>query len=258
MGFSQGTTISVKIPIAWDRMTRSSRQKLRQIVGRDTRIIKAYLGIIQAHEKSLLTGKRKNRIDESKLHALTLTATRPKVKRLSVEHDMKAKFPRTSQNEFTECRKTAVGLYESYLSHKIKRGRRVSHPCVHSQSKRIPRMTFSPRVFKLIENKTYTARWWMNLRNSLDSFREGRVKHERLLLPLKVSPFHENHLNRGDVKAAQIFRDRNGKWWVTIAVRLKESRVSDTTLQPAVLGIDLGIEKAACATLVTPDKVRET
>ncbi|MHA1614275.1 MAG: hypothetical protein ACTSYJ_05475, partial [Candidatus Thorarchaeota archaeon] len=61
---SQGTTISVKIPINWKAMTKRSRQRLRQIVGRDTRIIKAYLRVIQAHEKELLVGKRKNRIDE--------------------------------------------------------------------------------------------------------------------------------------------------------------------------------------------------
>ncbi len=257
MGRSQGTTIGVKIPIAWDKMTRSTRQNLRQIVGRDTRIIKAYLGIIQAHEKSLLTGKRKNRIDESKLHALTLTATRSKSKRLSVEHDMKAKFPRTSQNEFTECRQTAVRLYGSYLTNRAKRGRKASRPCLHSHSKRVPRWIFSPRVFKLIESKTLTARWWMNLRNSLDSVRDGKVKHDRLLLPLKVSPFHENQLSRGDVKAAHIFRDRLGKWWVTVAVRLNETGVSDTNLPPAVLGIDVGINKAACTALVTPEKVRE-
>ncbi len=98
----------------------------------------------------------------------------------------------------------------------------------------------------------------MNLRNSLDSVREGRGKHDRLLLPLKVAPFHENQLNRGDVKAAQIFRDRIGKWWVTVAVRLNVVGVSDTALHPAVLGIDLGIDKAACATLVTTEKIRET
>jgi len=239
-------------------MTREARQKLRQIVGRDTRIIKAYLGIIQANEHSLLNGKKRNRIDENKLHALTLTATRSKTIRLSVEHDMKAKFPRTSQNEFTECRKTAVSLYESYLALRAKKGRKVSHPCVRSDSKRIPRWTFSPQVFRLIESKTSVARWWMNLRNSLDSERKGNVTHDRLLLPLKVSPFHENQLNRGAVKAAQIFTDRSGKWWVTVAVRLNGLVSPDISLPPAVLGIDLGIDKAACSTLVTPEKVRET
>jgi transposase len=98
----------------------------------------------------------------------------------------------------------------------------------------------------------------MNLRNSLDSVREGRIKHDRLLLPLRVSSFHENQLGRGNVKAAQIFRDRIGKWWVTFAVRLNEPEVPETTLPPAVLGIDLGIDKAVCTTLVTPKKVRES
>ncbi|MHA2025442.1 MAG: zinc ribbon domain-containing protein [Candidatus Thorarchaeota archaeon] len=60
------------------------------------------------------------------------------------------------------------------------------------------------------------------------------------------------------MKAAQIFKDKTGEWWVTIAIRMSEQPTSDETLPPAVLGIDLGIDKAACTTLVTPEKVRET
>ncbi|MFW9889826.1 MAG: zinc ribbon domain-containing protein, partial [Candidatus Thorarchaeota archaeon] len=251
-------TISVKIPIAWDRLTKRSKQRLRQIVGRDTRIIKAYLGIIQTHERSLILGKQRNRIDESKLHSTTLTATRSKSKRVTVEHDMKSRFPRTSQNEFTECRKTAVALYESYLTLRGRKGKGVSHPCTRASSRRIPRWTFAPQVFRLVENKTNVARWWMNLRNALDSSRMGKTTHQRLLIPLKVAPFHENQLTRGKVKAAQMFTDRDGKWWVTIAVRVNKETVPEETLPPAVLGIDLGIEKAACSVLVTPGKVRET
>ncbi len=258
MAQSKGTTISVKIPINWEVMTARSRQRLRQIVGRDTRIIRAYIGVIQTHEKELLSGKRKNRIDENKLHAMTLTATRAQSNRTSVEHDMKDRFPRTSQNEFTECRKTAVGLYESYLTLRAKKGRKASRPLDTSCSRRIPRWTFAPQVFRLVKSKTSVARWWLNLRDSFDTAAKGQNQHDRLFIPLKVSPFHENQMNRGEAKAAHLFTDRHGKWWVTLAVRLEEISVEANCPPPAVLGIDLGIEKAVCASLVTPEKVRTT
>jgi len=239
-------------------MTKRSRQRLRQIVGRDTRIIKAYLRVIQAHEKELLVGKRKNRIDETRLHAMTLTATRSSSNRSTVEHDMKAKFPRTSQNEFTECRRTAASLYESYLTLRSKKGRKASRPLKTSCSRRIPRWTFAPQVFRLVNSKTKVARWWLNLRDSFDTASKQQTQHDRLFIPLKVSLFHENQFNRGQVKAAQLFTDRHGKWWVTLAVRLEGISEDTGNLPPAVLGIDLGIEKAACASLVTPEKVKTT
>ena len=255
---SQGITISVKIPINWKAMTKRSRQRLRQIVGRDTRIIKAYLRVIQTHEKELLVGKRKNRIDETKLHAMTLTATRSSSNRSTVEHDMKAKFPRASQNELTECRKTAASLYESYLTLRSKKGRKASRPLKISCSRRIPRWTFAPQVFRLVKSKTKVARWWLNLRDSFDTASKQQTQHDRLFIPLKISPFHENQFKRGQVKAAQFFTDRQGKWWVTLAVRLEGISEDTGNLTPAVLGIDLGIEKAACASLVTPERVKTT
>ena len=100
--------------------------------------------------------------------------------------------------------------------------------------------------------------WHLDLRDTLDSVPEGRTVHDRLIIPLKVSPFHVSQFQRGEVKACQIFTDRSGKWWVNFAVRVAIDELPDTSLPPAVLGIDLGIEKAACTTLVTPEKVRET
>jgi IS605 OrfB family transposase len=114
------------------------------------------------------------------------------------------------------------------------------------------------RRFKIVEHHTTSANWWFDLRDSLDSAPEGRGVHDRLLIPLRTSPFHLNQLRRGEVKALQIFKDRTGKWWVTFAVHIDSNEMSVNTLPSAVLGIDLGIEKAACATLVTPTRVRET
>ncbi|MHA1484076.1 MAG: zinc ribbon domain-containing protein [Candidatus Thorarchaeota archaeon] len=93
----------------------------------------------------------------------------------------------------------------------------------------------------------------------MDSVLEKRRVHDRLHVPLKMSPYHLKQLKRGELKALQIITDRTGKWWVILAVRLVDVlKTVDTSLPPAVLGIDFGIKKAACTALITPEKVRET
>lgn len=260
MARSKGVTISVKVPINWEIMTEKKQQRLRQIAGRDTRAIRAFLGIIEQHEDKLLAGRKKKRIHEGKLSKLTLTAIKVKAgysQRTSVPHDMKTRFPRMSVNELTECRQTAISLYDSYLVLRRRKGRRASHPCAVNSTRRIPRWTFVPR-FEFLEQRTSIGRWWLDLRDSLDSVPEGRRYHDHLLIPLKVSPFHLNQFHRGEIKAVQVFKDRTGKWWTTFAVRVQTPNPPNDSLPPAVLGIDLGIKKAACTTFVTPKKVRET
>ncbi len=157
----------------------------------------------------------------------------------------------------TECRQTAVALYESYLELRRKKGRITSRPTLLNGPRRTPRWVFSRR-FRLIEKKTTASRYWLDIRDSLDSVQEGRTYHDRLNIPLKMSPFHLNQIRRGDVKAVQIFTDRKRKWWVTFAVKISLDESQDEDLPVAILGIDLGIEKAACSTLLTPEKTRET
>ena len=259
MARSKGVTISVKVPINWEAMTERTRQRLRQTVGRDTRVIRAFLGIIEQNEDKLLTGRNRDRIDDCKLDQLTMTALKVKLgseQRTNVPHDFKVRFPRISQNELQECRQTAVALYESYLKPRI-RGRKASRPTTINGSRRIPRWVFSQR-FKLIERETSVSRWWLNIRDALDSVRERRTCHDRLSIPLKISPFHLNQIRRGEVKALQLFTDRRWKWWVTLAVRVVIVESPEDNLPVAILGIDLGIEKAACSTLLTPEKTRET
>ncbi len=254
------TTISVKVPINRESMTKRTRQRLRQIVGRDTRVIRTFLGIIEQHENELLMGRKKNRIHNRKLDKLTITAIKVKAgysQRTNVLHDIKQRFPRISTNELQECRQTAVALYESYLALKEKKGWNASRPNKVNSSRRMPRWVFT-QGFKLEHSSSSASRLWLNLRDTLDSVPEGRKIHDRLFIPLNVSPFHTNQLRRGEVKACQIFTDRSGKWWVNFALRLTIIELPNETHPPAVLGIDLGIEKAACATLVTPMKVRET
>ncbi len=241
-------------------MTTRTQQRLRQIVGRDTRVIRAFLGIIEQYENKLQTGRKKNKIHDGKLDELTLTAIRVKSgngQRATVPHDIKKRFPRISQNELQECRQTAVALYESYLALREKKGWDASRPTAVNVTRRIPRWVFTQR-FNLEHTKSSVSRWWLNLRDTLDSVKEGRTIHDRLYIPLKMSPFHINQFRRGDVKACQVFSDKTGKWWVTFAVRVVILDVPSTVNPPAVLGIDLGIEKAVCTSLITPDKVSDT
>ncbi|MHA1929040.1 MAG: hypothetical protein ACTSV2_10750, partial [Candidatus Thorarchaeota archaeon] len=257
---SKGVTIADKVPINWDVMTVRTRQRLRQTVGRDTRVIRAFLGIIEQHENELLIGKNRDRIDDGKLDQLTMTAlkvSKGQSQRLSVPNDFKARFPRISLNELQECRQTAVASYESYLRLRLKKGFNASRPISVNGTRRIPRWVFSQR-FRLVEKKTSISRWWLDIRDALDSVREGRVRHDRLTIPLKISPFHLNQVQKGTVKAVQLFTDRKRKWWITIAVRVAVDQAPENSLPVAILGIDLGIEKAACSTLLTPEKTRET
>ena len=244
----------------WESMTERTRQRLRQTVGRDTRVIRAFLGIIVQHEDELITSRRKNKILDSELDKLTLTAIKVRVgygQRDTVPHDIKERFPRISVNELQECRQTAVALYESYLELRRKKGRRASRPTAINSTRRIPRWVFSQR-FNLIEKETSVSRWWIDIRDSLDSVPEKRFHHDRLSIPLKISPFHLNQLEKGEIKAIQIFTDRSGKWWITIAVRIAIADNPIEELPVAIIGIDLGIGKAACSTLLTQEKTRET
>ncbi len=260
MARSKGVTISVKVPINWESMTKRTRQRLRQTVGRDTRVIRAFLGIIEQYESDLLTGRKKKKILDGELDKLTITAIKVKPgngQRINVPHDFKIRFPRLSQNELQECRQTSVALYESYLTLRDKKGWNASRPISINSSRRIPRWVFSQR-FKLIENKTSVSRWWLDIRDALDSAPKKRFRHDRLSIPLKISPFHLNQIKKGEVKAVQLFTDRSRKWWVTFAVRVALEVTPEENLPVAILGIDLGIEKAACSTLLTPEKTRET
>ena len=259
---SQSSVISVKIPINWESMTTQSQQRLRQTVGRDTRVIRAFFGVIEQNESKLLRGKNRIRIDENKLHAMTMTALKVKSnakQRPTVEHDLKSRFSRISANEITECRQVAVANYESYLALRSKKGRKASRPCEVRSNRRIPRRVFIPYRARILKNKTTVSRLWLELRDSLHSVPEGRRVHDRLLIPLKTSPFHLNQLERGDARTAQVFTDYHGKWWTAVAVRLPEAESGDDSHLPlAVLGIDLGVNRAACTTLLTPNKVSET
>jgi transposase len=256
MSRSKGTIVSVKVPIKWESITNRQHTRLSQITGRDTRVIRAYLGIINNHEQELIVGKTRRRIDSGALDRLTLTALRhkdPSLRRISVPHDFKARFQNISQNELQECRDIAVAIWNSYLE----RGGNIPLKSSRYKTKKIPRNIF-PGRFELVAKPEQTIKHWVLIRDSLDSSRKGDIIHRKLALPLKMSPFHLNQLSSGDVKSCRIVKDRNRKWWVVFAVSIiTASSLKEPTEKPlAVIGIDLGINKAACGIVLTSNGVR--
>ncbi len=252
---SSGTIVSVKVPINWERMTKRQRTRLSHITGRDTRVIRAYLGVIERHQKQLVKGDKWKRIDIVQLDRLTLTALRhkdPKRRRLEVPHDFKARFPNISVNELQECRDVAVNMWTSYL-------RKGGSPPLHMEGKRkrkIPRNIF-PKLFQLVYRPDLTIKHWLEIRDSLDSVRQGRRVHDKLTVPLKVSPFHLSQIERGTMNSCKIVKDDECRWWVVFSIGINESKKSFQKERPlAVVGIDLGISKAACAVTLTKDRVQ--
>ncbi len=252
MGRSKGTIISVKVPIRWASMTGRQKTRLNRITGRDSRVIKAYLGVIERYEDKLLTGSKKTRINSSKLDELTLTANKGKANRSQVLHDFKVRFPNISVNEFQECRDTAIAMWQSYLE---RGGSKPLHTIGYS-SRKIPRFAFTQR-FKLVYTPKLEIRHWLKLRDSIDSVNTGRVRHDKLMIPLSISSFHLNRMQEGEVKTARIFKDSHRKWWAIFTVTLAVERIDTAGKPPAVLSIDLGINKAASSVLLTKKGYRQ-
>jgi transposase len=252
MGTSEKPVISVKTPISWERMTDRQRTRLSRIVSRDTRVIKAYLGVIERHESELFVGKRRKRINPKKLKHLTLTATRGDANRTAVPHDFKARFQNISVNELHECCDTARAMWDSYLANK---GARPLQSESH-RSKKIPRLIFHNR-FEIVYTPHLEIKHWLRLRDSLDSVREGRRIHDQLMIPLSPSSYHLNKLESGDVKSLRILRDQDQKWWAVFSVRLEIDEITMQSRPQAVMGIDLGVKKAVCSVILTHDKITQ-
>ncbi|MGV9169367.1 MAG: RNA-guided endonuclease TnpB family protein [Promethearchaeia archaeon] len=247
MGRSSGVTITVKVPIRWEIMTKRQKKRLSHITSRDTRVIKAYLGIIERYEEKLLVGKRKTRIDAGEIDKLTLRTT----DRPSVPHDFKKRFPNISTNELQECRETAIAMWKVYLEREESKPLKAEgySPC------KLPRHIFKQR-FKFVYTPDKEIKHWLDLRDSLDSVREGRRRHDRLVIPLSPNSYHLNRIDEGDLKSVQIVKDGNRKWWVLFKVRLHPEPVGMSENPPAVMGIDLGIKKAVCSAVLTQDGLK--
>ena len=238
-------------------MSEKKRIRLRQIVGRDSRVIKAFLGIIEHHEKELLIRKTRDRVHGGNLEKLTLTALRVdkgEEKQELVPHDFKKRFPRMSHNEFRECKNTAVQLYDSYLQIR-KKNIHAPRPTSTHSTRRIPRQVYTDCFSLYTDNN---LQWTVLLRNSMDSVPLGRRIHDKLRIPLKASEYHQARIQSGEVKALHIFTDKKKKWWVTFIVRASVQQLPESSLPVTVLGIDLGIKSPVCTALITPKGVSET
>jgi len=252
MGRSKGTIISVKVPLRWTVMTDRQKTRLNRITGRDSRVIRAYLGVIERHEDELLTGRKRTRLDASKLDALTLTASKGKANRNCVPHNFKVRFPNISVNEFQECRDSAIAMWQSYLE----RGGSKPLSTKRYSTRKIPRFAFTQR-FELVYSPELEIRHWLKLRDSLDSVSERRVRHDMLMIPLSISSYHLNRMQEGEVKTIRIFKDSRRKWWIIFTVTLVVDSINTVGKPPAVLSIDLGINTAACSVLLTRKGYRQ-
>ena len=247
MSRSSGVMITVKVPIKWDVMTERQKTRLSRITGRDTRVIKAYLGVIERHEEDLLAGKNRKQLDAGKLDELTL-----RTEMREVPHDFKARFQNISTNELQECRETAMAMWKVYLA----LGRNKPLQAKGYRSRKLPRHMFT-RMFDLKYTSEQEIKHWLILRDALDSVREGRTVHDRLAIPLSPSTYHLNQLRLGEQKSIQIVKDRNRKWWVLFKVKVDVPSAEGGLRPPAVIGIDLGIKKAVCSVMITRDGFRQ-
>lgn len=247
MGRSSGVMITVKVPIRWDVMTERQKTRLSRITGRDTRVIKAYLGVIEKYEEALLAGKNKKKLDAGKLDELTL-----RTEMRDVPHDFKARFPNISTNELQECRETAMAMWKVYLA----LGRNKPLQAKGYRSRKLPRHMFT-RMFELRYTPEQEIKHWLVLRDALDSVREGRTVHDKLAIPLSPSSYHLNQLRLGEQKSIQIVKDRNRKWWVLFKVKVDVPSDEVVSKPFAVIGIDLGIKKAVCSVVITSDGLRQ-
>lgn len=255
----------MKISIDNEKLSKSTHQRLRQIIGRDTRIIKKYLSIIDCHKDAFVSkvelkrikktkkGKNVNNakkfrftIDKGKLDLLTATSEHRPI----VPHDFKAYFPGISLNEMKECRDTACGIYLGYLESKFKQ----ENSGKLSINKPLPR-SIGYRRFKLnIDSNILSLMNSMDSNLGINSNNLKKIRHDYLDLPLRISNYHRTQLQKGDIKSLRIKRVKHQ--YLTI-FSIKQNRSSGEhiankkNLTIAVLGIDLGIKQDVAISVLT-------
>ncbi|UJG42269.1 MAG: transposase [Candidatus Heimdallarchaeum endolithica] len=250
---------TLKVRIKKEVLTTRKKERLRRISGRDTRIIEKYVRIIHHNRRKICTKTKKGkiRVHRGKLDELTLTTSKVKEeeRRKTVPHDFKKMFPYCSHNEFQECRDIAVQLYEQGY-----RPRSTRPPI-----KRARRQLINAKRFILVhlpkEKKNTLTRWWVGIRDSLDTWRRNTPYHQKLWLPLEMSTFHQKELKKGRIKSLELrYKRSTREWWVYFQLKVLPSSFyppeekSSSSLPPAVLGIDLGINIPAAGVLLTPKK----
>ena len=238
---------TVRLRIKTENLTSFKKQRLKQITGRDTRTIKKLIRIIYHNEERItsLTGK----VNKKELDKLTLTTSKGQAPRTKVRHDLKTKFPRSSHDELQECRDTAVTMFHSL--------KKLDTTWKGSKNKKLPRTQSANRNrFKLeCAHQNTIARWWVGIRDSMESPKTTAPRHKRLWLPLACSPYHEQRLKSERIQALElIYSYKKKEWWVHFILSHTPNLYASSR-PPAVLGIDLGINKRAVSALLTPKGV---
>ncbi len=256
---------AVPLRIKTELMSVRECERLRRITERDTRIIRDYLRIIYHNEEKqvLIDGqlqkliKKDLTVNKSVLDKLTLTTVRKGKNKLrtSVPHDLKKRFPRSSVNEFQECRDKAIWAYESWRQLQERSKTNLNRPEFKKKIPRplYPRMTpgsWTVRIHPKPDNPE--AKLWLEVRDSLDSKRADRHIHPKMWLPLAYSPCHEKKLKLAKTKQLElVYKSEEQQWWAHFSQQFSVPSYQSTN-PPAVLGVDLGIKKTAVAVLLTP------
>ncbi len=244
----------VPLRIKTELMSVRECERLRRITERDTRIIRDYLRIIKHNEENIL--QKNGKVNTSLLDKLTLTTSKNTKNKLrtSVPHDLKKRYPRCSFDEFQECRDKAIWTYESWKAQQDVSKKELSRPKFKNKTPRpLFKGTEGRGTFQVHSKSDNTdARLWLELRDSLDTKRSGKRTHQRLWLPLAYSPYHEKRLKLENIKMMELVRkSKEQQWWAHFTLQYSVS-CYQSTLPPAVLGVDLGIKKTAVAVLLTP------
>jgi len=241
---------TVKARIKTEVLTARKQRRLEQITGRDTRTINHFLKVIYHNEDHLISGKSgKKKVNKTNLDQLTLTTTKntTHTSRPKVRHDLKIRFPRSSHDELQECRDNATAIYHSQQALN-------SSSVKDALPKKIPRTQSANRRRFILTCSTFNsiARWWVGIRDSLDTRKNNTHNHEKLWLPLACSPYHEYKLYQGKIQALEVlFYPKKKEWWVHFILLHVTDKYSSSR-PPAVLRIDLGINKRAVSALLTP------
>jgi len=258
---------TLRVRVKTEKLTKFKKDRIRKITGRDTRIIEEYVKIIRKEEEKVIRkiskqGEIRLKVHKGKLDELTLTTTKKtnKKKRTVVPYDLKKKFPNCSHDEFQECRDVAVQLYEQGYNKKKNRKRKKGYilpPVKRTRKQLINKNRFI--IEHLPKGKNTLSRWWVGIRDSLDTQKRKRRTHRRLWIPLEMSEYHQKEIRKGQVKSLELkYNSQKNSWWVNFQITIipqadlyKKKKVDPSLLPPAVLGIDLGEKIPGAGVLLT-------
>ncbi|MFX0212325.1 MAG: RNA-guided endonuclease TnpB family protein, partial [Candidatus Hodarchaeota archaeon] len=252
-------------------------------------VIKKYLQLIDQEQENLwLEGRKGTRISKKKLDNLTLTSKPLKrtIKdgavtitegRKEVKYDLKLQYQdQLTVRELKECRDTAVAMWHSHCERIQEHARiywkimqkeqyenqendlvqvlewwntekRPSKPCEAKEAhqQKLPRYANITTTAFLYKRDTKLTNYWLEL-----YYPEKRV---HLWLPLNPAYYHLSLLKEGKAKTIQLVKQSNKRWYAHVTVEIPISRPKKKRKPVAVVSIDLGMNKAAVAVLLTAD-----